>query len=131
MDKLQKVSALYGIISSACMMLLWALLFISGAARDIIDEGSAGTAALVVAEALTSALLLISGIGLMRGRQWAPALYHVSMGMLLYAVVFVAGKFAGTDYAFSGILFILVAAATIIILCLRIFGRHATGQGRQ
>lgn len=125
MDKLQKVSALYGIISSACMILLWAFLFISGAARNIINDGSAGTAALVMVEALTSAVLLASGIGLMRGRQWAPALYHVSMGMLLYAVVLAAGKFAGTDYAFLGMLFILVAAATAIILFLRIFGRHA------
>lgn len=68
MDKLQKMSALYGIISSACMIGLWTIL---------------------------------------------------------YAVVFAAGTFAGTDYAFLCILFILVAAATVVILGLRIFRRHA------
>ena len=62
------MSALYGIINPACMMLLWALL---------------------------------------------------------RAVMFAAEKFADIDYSFLCILYILVAAATVIILCLRTFGRHA------
>lgn len=123
MNRLTRVSAIFGIISSICMALLWGIFFMTGISAEIAG-GPVFRGALIFDEALTSAGLMTAGIGLIGGKRWAPALFHASMGMLLYAVLFAAGKFAETAYAYLSILFILVAAATAAILCLHLLERH-------
>ena len=48
----------------------------------------------IAGEALTALALITSGIGLLTGVSWAPALYFLAVGMLIYTSVVSPGYFA-------------------------------------
>ncbi len=48
----------------------------------------------LAAEAATALLLIVAGVGLLREVAWAPSLYLVAGGMLLYTLIVSPGYFA-------------------------------------
>lgn len=91
-------AAAYAISVGVLMLVQWALT----AARDRIPDptealSGRGRRELVfhwVAESLTSISLVTAGIALLLQRTWAPRIYMLAMGMLVYTVINSAGYFA-------------------------------------
>lgn len=67
----------------------------------------------LVAEVLTASFLIVSGIGLLLGFPWARILSPVSLGMLLYAVINIAGPYAQQEN--RRMLIILVAVVILTV----------------
>ncbi len=65
----------------------------------------------LAAEVLTASFLIVSGIGLLLGFPWARILSPVSLGMLLYAIINIAGPYAQKNDRQM-----LIILATVVIL---------------
>lgn len=65
----------------------------------------------LAAEVLTALLLIVSGIGLLLGFAWTKILSPMSLGMLLYAVINIAGTYAQQNNRQM-----LIILATVVIL---------------
>ena len=71
-------------------------------------------------EAITALLLLVAGIGLLTAAAWAPALFLISAGMLLYTAIVSPGYFAQRGQwgwmIFFGALILLALVAVLTVL---------------
>lgn len=74
----------------------------------------------VIAELSTAILLIVSGVGLWLGSEWARTLSPLALGLLLYAVVNSPGYYAQKNnmpmVAMFIVLIILTVAATIALV---------------
>lgn len=75
---------------------------------------------LIGAEALTACLLFVSAIGMFNKWEKGLKLFYIAMGMLLYAVIFAAGKFLSLGFSSFVVLFMAVAIATSVFLGIHI-----------
>lgn len=123
MDKLAKVSALYALISSLAIAVIWVLFLSTGYFQLFHPDLDWSKLFLLFAEFITSALLLVAGIGLLKGAKWAEKLFLASAGMLLYALIYGTGEFIRSGILILSILFPVVMLATLCLLFLNIFHR--------
>ena len=84
---LKKVTAFYAIVIGISMLGMWSMIILTGG----IIEGPVEVSFHLVSEFLTAILLLISGIGLLRGNTKGRELFLISNGMLIYSVLNAAG----------------------------------------
>ena len=74
----------------------------------------------LAAEFATAIVLLAAGIGMLTTQDWAPSVYLVSMGMLLYTVIVSPGYFAEKGqwgYVFMfGVIFVLAFVSILIVV---------------
>ncbi len=123
MSKLIKVSAIFAIAGSVCMILFWAVNFFFKFSGSELQLNSVSFWILIFDEGITSALLFAGGLGLLMQKKWAKQVFYTSMGMMLYAVIFASGVFAKIGNYLICELFIIVAVATAIILIIHLFAK--------
>ena len=112
----ERVRAGYAVAVGAAMVGLWAVLFATGGVPELATA-PAEVAFHLAAELLTALALLASGVGLLRGREWARRLHPVALGMLLYAAISAAGYYAGLgDDAAVGAFGVLIVATVAAVL---------------
>jgi len=71
----------------------------------------------IAGEMITSLALILSGIGLTAGWPWAPVLYLVASGMLLYTAIVSPGYFAQQGkWIWAGIFTILILVSVFSII---------------
>ena len=85
--------AWYSMLVGVFMLAQWGLTLGTGQAPEVQSE-PIRLAFHLVAEFATAALLIFSGIGLLRRTSWARLLSPVALGMLLYTVIVSPGYFA-------------------------------------
>ena len=85
--------AAYAIVVGLLMFGQWAFFLITRQVPELKTE-RARVLFHIADEFLTAAVLIASGVGLLRQQSWAAALFPVAAGMLLYTVIVSAGYFA-------------------------------------
>jgi hypothetical protein len=85
--------AWYSILVGVLMLAQWGLTLGIGQAPEVRSE-PIRLAFHLAAEFATAAVLIFSGIGLLRRTSWARLLTPVALGMLLYTVIVSPGYFA-------------------------------------
>lgn len=98
------------------MLGLWTVLLGTGAVPELrtapYEIGSH-----LVAELLTALAALAAGIGLLRGSSWAPRVYPVALGLLLYTVLNSAGYYVQRgDLAMVAMFTVLTVAALLLTI---------------
>ena len=85
--------AWFGIIVGLSMVGEWALFYLVGNIPEL-ENAPIAFSFHIAAELITAALLIVSGAGLLRRRNWARPLYLLALGMLFYTVIVSPGYFA-------------------------------------
>ena len=85
--------ALYAIVVGLLMFAQWAFFLITRQVPELKTE-RVRVLFHIAAEFLTAAVLIISGVGLLRQQSWAAVIYPVAMGMLIYTIIVSSGYFA-------------------------------------
>jgi hypothetical protein len=119
-EKIRKVTGIFLIISSLCMILIWAILYLSGSINDYFVEFQFKTVFLLISEAITCVLMFCAGIMSLRKNGIKNSLSMFSLGMLFYALLIGIGQFADRKVYLLTFLFSVVAIATIVISILNI-----------
>jgi cytochrome bd-type quinol oxidase subunit 2 len=114
-EKIKKVTGIFLIISSLCMILIWAILYLSGSINDYFVEFQFKTVFLLISEMITCVLMFCAGIMSLRKNGMNNSLSMFSLGMLLYALLIGIGQFADRKVYLLTFLFSAVAIATIVI----------------
>jgi hypothetical protein len=120
MEKLTKISGIYALISAVAMVIIWALIVGFGFLEEEMRAHPVQYYFLLAAELITACLLFISAIGLLKQSDRALKLFYISMGMMLYAVIFATGKFLSIGQPYFAGLFVIVSWATVVLLSIHI-----------
>jgi hypothetical protein len=104
----------------ALMFAQWALFLVTGQVPELQTEPLA-IGFHLVAEFVTAAALIISGLALLRGLAWATGISLVANGMLIYTVINSSGYFAQSGTWPPVIMFaaLLVLATVSVALLVR------------
>ncbi len=109
---LKKVKAIYSIVISISVIGMWGMTILTGG----IVEGLFEVSFHLASEFLMAILLLLGGIGLLRGKAYGKKLYILSNGMLIYSVLNAAGYFGERDNVASTVMFLLILLITSLLL---------------
>lgn len=127
LSKLNKISAVYALISGIAMYVLWGIFYTTGFVAKSAGVSPVSFYILIGAECLTATLLLVSGYGLLAAKQkWAHRSFLVSMGMMLYAVIFASGQFCQRGNFLLAGFFTVIAVATAGLLILHVFHKEVS-----
>lgn len=107
--------AIYTILVGFAMIGMWTMLLATNQMPELHEKPKEATFHLI-AEISTAVLLVISGIGLLLGSEWARTLSPISLGMLLYSVIYAAGFYAHQDNLPMATMFIVLTILTIIAI---------------
>ncbi|MBN1859418.1 hypothetical protein JW848_09465 [Candidatus Bipolaricaulota bacterium] len=112
--------AVYALTIGLLMAVQWARTLVANAVPDqgeaFSGRGSLEMAFHWAAEAITAALLLASGAGLLCEAEWAAWLLPLSLGMLLYTVINSPGFFAQRREWRMVVVFGLILAGAVAAL---------------
>jgi hypothetical protein len=101
------------------MLAQWSVFLLTGNVPELQTE-PLRIAFHLAGEFTTAIGLVVSGIGLLRGRRWAARLYLLAAGMLLYTVIVSPGYFAQQGHwpmvGMFGALFALTLASIATVL---------------
>ena len=122
---LQKITAVYAIIVAIAMLGLWAMLLTAGEV-DELDDAPLEVAYHLAAEVATAALLLVAAVGLLQVKPWAPPVFFLAAGMLLYTVIVSAGYYAERGDAAMVGMFMLLTMSTLILVTLTLHRGRAS-----
>jgi hypothetical protein len=122
--KITKLFAVYAIISGFAMFVMWGIFYTVGFVADKMTHTPIAFWALMAAETITAMALLAGGFGIISGKNWGRNLTFVSMGMLLYAVIFASGEFAQQGNIYLTSLFILLFCTTSTVLLANLFRKE-------
>ncbi len=109
--------ALYSILVGVFMLAQWGVTLGTGQAPEVRSE-PIRLAFHLAAEFATAAMLVISGIGLLRQTTWAGLLSPVALGMLLYTVIVSPGYFAQQGQWAPVLMFAILLLLTVVCLVL-------------
>jgi hypothetical protein len=124
MNKITKIFAVYAIISGIAMVVLWGVFFATGFAADKMSHAPVAFWGLIAAESITSIALVTGGLGILRRKTWGRTLTFISMGMVLYAIIYGGGEFAQRGNIYLTAFFILLFCATSIVLLMNLFRKE-------
>jgi hypothetical protein len=116
----RKIAAVYFIVIGISVLGMWSMTILTGG----IKEGPVEISFHLVSEFLMAILLLIGGIGLLRGKTYGKKLFLISNGMLIYSVLNAAGYFGQSGNVPMMIMFL---AIFVISSGLMIFGLARKG----
>jgi hypothetical protein len=114
-DKERKITAIFLIISSICILLIWLILYFAGQIDDYFSSIKMKTIFLMVSELFTSIPLFSAGILQLRRSKNETKICVFSLGMLLYALLTGIGEFMDRKIYSVTVLFSIVIIATIAI----------------
>ena len=109
----------FAIVVGAAMLVQWTMFLVSGNVPELRSE-PIRLGFHLVAEFITAALLISSGVGVLRSQRWAKPLLLVALGMLLYTSIVGPGYFAQRGQlaflAMFGLILMLACAAAAFTL---------------
>jgi len=84
------IASIYTIIIGIAMLCMWLLLLMK---REVPELNTKPTQIFfhLVAEFLTSVMLIIGGLGLIMNQSWGVALFFIAIGMAIYSTINAAG----------------------------------------
>ncbi|MFW9878633.1 MAG: hypothetical protein ACFFG0_36600 [Candidatus Thorarchaeota archaeon] len=84
------IASIYTIIIGIAMVCMW--IFLLGK-REVpeLDTKPTQISFHLIAEFLTSIILIIGGIGLFTDQSWGLAIFYISIGMVIYSTINAAG----------------------------------------
>ncbi len=87
---IELIASIYIIIIGITMLIMWLLLLIK---REVPELNTKPTQIFfhLVAEFLTSVMLIIGGIGLVMNQSWGMAIFFIAIGMAIYSTINAAG----------------------------------------
>jgi len=87
---IELVASIYIIIIGIALLCMWLLLLIK---REVPELNTKPTQIFfhLVAEFLTSIMLIIGGIGLIMNQFWGVAVFFIAIGMAIYSTINAAG----------------------------------------
>lgn len=108
-----KAAGWYGVVVGAAMILQWGFFILSGGVPELESE-PVRIGFHLAAELMTAAILIISGVGLLRGRMWARPVFLVGVGMLIYTALVSPGYFAQRgEWAFLVMFAVILVTAVV------------------
>ena len=116
-----KFAAIFSIVVGSGMIAQWAMSYLSKQIPELKTE-PIRIGFHIAAEMVTALCLLVSGIALLRGANWAVSSYLVSMGMLFYTSIVSPGYFAqqgkwGWLVMFSTIILLGIISVNLLFQC--------------
>jgi len=120
---LRKLSAIYAIIIGLIMMGMWSVFVFTNQIPEL-NTGSIEIIYHLIAEFLTAILLIVSGIGLVKRKNWSLHLLLVSLGMLFYTTIVSAGYYADTGDLSMVIMFSILQLITLLFILMNIIKRN-------
>lgn len=109
-------SAIFAILVGAAMIGQWTASYVTKQIPELQSEPFRIWFH-IAGEMVTAVSLIVGGIGLLTVQSWAPALFLISMGLLLYTAIVSPGYFAQKGQWIWVLIFgVLVALAIIAIL---------------
>jgi peptidoglycan/LPS O-acetylase OafA/YrhL len=112
---LRNIASLYSIIIGIAMICMWITFLVTNQVPEI-NSAPFKISYHLMAEFLTSILLLIGGFGLYTKKSWGFHLYLISMGMLFYTVIFSAGYYADLGEIVMVGMFTVFQAFTLLFI---------------
>ncbi len=87
---LELIASVYIILIGIAMLCMWLLLLIK---REVPDLKTKPTQIFfhLIAEFLTSIMLIIGGLGYLMNQPWGVALFFIAVGMVIYSTINAAG----------------------------------------
>lgn len=87
-----RFAGIYGITVGVLIFAQW-IFFLLTAHIPELNKAPLEIVFHLAAEFMTSMVLIVGGISVLRRKPWAPRLYYLASGMLIYAVINSAGYF--------------------------------------
>jgi hypothetical protein len=110
----QKTAGIFSFIIGVGIFGWWAMALLGGRMPELHTAPVEATLHLM-AEFLTGLTLLAGGYGLLAGRWWAPKVHLLSLGMLSYAVLQVAGYAAQREQLAAASLFAVIFIVALVL----------------
>jgi hypothetical protein len=88
-----KLAGWYGVVVGVLMLGQWGFFLGTGQVPELQTEPYR-IAFHLAGEFLTAIMLIVSGIGLLRGKGWGVSLFLIAAGMVIYSVIVSPGYFA-------------------------------------
>lgn len=111
-------AAVFALVVGIGMLIQWGLSFASKQIPELHSEPIRIVFHLA-GEATTAILLIISGMGLLRSALWAPTIFYIAAGMLMYTAIVSPGYFAQQGnwkwLIFFGAILVLAVVALLIV----------------
>jgi len=87
---LELIASIYIILIGIAMLCMWLLLLIK---REVPDLKTKPTQIFfhLIAEFLTSIMLIIGGFGYLMNQPWGVAIFFIAVGMVIYSTINAAG----------------------------------------
>ena len=87
---IELIASVYIILIGIAMLCMWLLLLIK---REVPDLKTKPTQIFfhLIAEFLTSIMLIIGGVGYLMNQPWGVALFFIAVGMVIYSTINAAG----------------------------------------
>ena len=84
------IASIYTIIIGIAMLSMWLLLLMK---REVPELNTKPTQIFfhLIAEFLTSIILIVGGIGLIMDQSWGVAIFFIAIGMAIYSTINAAG----------------------------------------
>ena len=105
------------------MMGMWSVFVFTNQIPEL-NTGSIEIIYHLIAEFLTAILLIVSGIGLVKRKNWSLHLLLVSLGMLFYTTIVSAGYYADTGDLSMVIMFSILQLITLLFILMNIIKRN-------
>jgi len=109
---IELIASIYIILIGITMLCMWFFLLIK---REVPDLKTKPTQIFfhLIAEFLTSIMLIIGGIGYLMNQPWGVAIFFIAIGMAIYSTINAAGfygqlKRLTDDYYITSILHLLL-----------------------
>jgi hypothetical protein len=87
---IELIASIYAIIIGIAMLLMWFLLLLK---REVPELNTKPTQIFfhLVAEFVTSVILVVGGIGLVMNQPWGVPIFFIAIGMAIYSTINAAG----------------------------------------
>jgi len=112
--KIQRLASIYSLFVGISMIGLWVMLLSTGQVPELATEPYR-IMAHILAEVITAALLLVSGLGLVTGRAWGSKMFLFA-GALLYSLIASPGYYVQHGVIPMVLMFLTLLVITIIFL---------------
>jgi peptidoglycan/LPS O-acetylase OafA/YrhL len=107
-------AGVFAVFMGVAMFGMWSMFIVTDQIPEFEDE-AVRISFHLAGEFLTAAALLVSGIAMIKGKDWAFTAFLVAMGMLTYTLVVSPGYYGQQgDYAFVA-MFLAFLAATVVL----------------
>lgn len=113
------LSALYATVIGFTMLSMWTVFALTNQIPEL-HTGSKEIIYHLIAEGLTSIILILAGIGLFKSKKWSFHLFLVSLGMLFYTTIVSAGYYVDAGELSMMIMFSFLQVITFLFIVLSI-----------